>query len=475
MTTMTMTETAARWLRVSSGGQDEENQRPGIAAHCAARGYQDGPEYTVHARSAYHGAQQRDLDEALADARAGLYQVLVIWHSDRLERRPGKALLDVLAEFSAAGVRVESVSEPALGQLDFGGQVLTFISGLMNHEKSRHLADQVRTAHDKIRANGGVTGKAPYGFGITGEKYAKVMAPDPAEAAFIRAAAERYLSGESLRKVCAWLDDEGAAPRAGTSWSPVSLSQVFRNESLIGRRMSEPDEHGRRRTLLKHDPILDKGTWDRLQAELDRKANRIGIAPKQTALLTGIAVCAKCGGPMYRIWSGSGNQARTAYYRCHGTDRQPSKCRNMVRVSELDAWTDEQLGGNGGFVIETVVTPGRGHADEIAETERDLRELDYDEPGFLDRQAALLAERARLRALPSEPARVEEQVAPYAVGDLWRSLDPAGRRAYLLASEIKVVVSKDERRIEGDPGRVAAFGWAGNPWTTGPEPGAAAA
>ena len=38
----------------------------------------------------------------LADMRAGVIKVLVIWHSDRIERRPGKALLDLLEEGSQA-------------------------------------------------------------------------------------------------------------------------------------------------------------------------------------------------------------------------------------------------------------------------------------------------------------------------------------------------------------------------------------
>ncbi len=49
--------------------------------------------------------------------------------SDGIERRPGKALLDLLAEVSDAGGHVESVKEPTLGALDFGGQVMTFIAG----------------------------------------------------------------------------------------------------------------------------------------------------------------------------------------------------------------------------------------------------------------------------------------------------------------------------------------------------------
>lgn len=179
MTMTTTIETAARWLRVSSGGQDEANQEPDVEAYCAAKGYADGPVYTVHAKSAFHGDHQADLDQALADARAGRYQVLVIWHSDRLERRERKALLDVLAEFEAAGVRVESVQEPTLGHLDFGGQVLTFITGLVNHEKSAHISAQVGLAHGRIRENMALQGRPPWGYTTGGTKYHRMLLPTP--------------------------------------------------------------------------------------------------------------------------------------------------------------------------------------------------------------------------------------------------------------------------------------------------------
>lgn len=167
-TNPSLPEPAGVWLRVSSGGQDEANQEPDVLAYCAAKGYTVARRYTVHAKSAYHGDQQPDLDQAVADMRSGKITVLVIWHSDRLERRKGKALLDTLEEFEKAGGRVESVREPMLGALDFGGQVLTFIQGLVNHEKSRHISEQTGLARTRIRSNMALDGRPPWGYAAAG-------------------------------------------------------------------------------------------------------------------------------------------------------------------------------------------------------------------------------------------------------------------------------------------------------------------
>jgi len=422
-------ETAARWYRVSSGGQDEANQVPAVEQHCTSKGYADGPEYTVHARSAFHGRQQADLDRALADARAGLYQVLVIWHSDRLERREGKALLDVLAEFAAAGVRVESVQEPTLGQLDFGGQVLTFITGLVNHEKSAHLSQQVRLSHDTIRANGGVIGKAPYGFTITGQKYGKKLVHEPIEAGYIRAAVERYLSGESLAKVATWLNDEGQRSRQVSKdtgeygpWIPEVLARLFHNPILMGRRMDQ----ARTRTLARVDPIIDAATFDQLQARMAEAQRGQGIKGirHDPALLTSIIRCTN-GHNMYRIYAGSGKN-RSAWYYCR------KGCKIMIPVEKADAAMRHWLHSNTRQVPDTVteVIPGSTHLAEIDECKRDLAEAAAAEDW--DRLAGLRTEIERLRALPATPARTVEVPTGQSVWARWTGLDAAGQRQYLI-------------------------------------------
>ena len=168
----------AAWIRVSSGKQDEANQVPQVLAYCVAQRYWITHWYIVHAKSASKGEHQADLDRAVEDMRSGEFSILVIWHSDRIERRKGKALLDTLAEFTDAGGNVESAKEPMLGQVGFGGQVTTFVTGLVNAEKIEHLKEQVGIAHDRIRANKTVgPGSVPWGYQITGPKYSKALGP----------------------------------------------------------------------------------------------------------------------------------------------------------------------------------------------------------------------------------------------------------------------------------------------------------
>ena len=232
MTTGTK-ERAGIWIRVSSSGQNEANQIPDCTKYCDGRGYEvvPGPDgnptdlngvpvrYVSHAKSASKGKQQPALDQVMADIRAGIIQVLVIWHSDRLERREGKPhtspLMGVLAEVAAAGGRVESVQESQLGQLDMGSQTMTFMAGLINAEKSKHLAEQGRIAQGTVKTNGGLWGQHGWGFDITGPKYAKKLVPNADGKEYAPGIFQQVADGQSLAKVAAWMESETGPAMVG--------------------------------------------------------------------------------------------------------------------------------------------------------------------------------------------------------------------------------------------------------------------
>lgn len=316
-----------------------------------------------------------------------------------------------------------------------------------------NTSTRYRRMQEHLRSTKSLVGRNPFGFKVVGEAKSKTLEIDPAEADAIRAVVRIVLSGKSLRYACAYLDTFGIRPPGGGNWAPKSLAQLLRNSTLMGRRV---DASGK--TVLRVPPILDKATWDRLQAELDRKAARKGVAPSKTAMLTGIAVCAICGGPMYRIHCGrkraDGSRADYWYYRCSGTATAPSKCKNMYPLAELEERAEKYLTGTLARWprYETVIVPGHGYEEEIYDVERDLRELDFDDPDFTAKQAALLAERARLRALPSVPASSERRPTDGTIGQHWATLETqADKRAFLMELGMTIRVRRRKPRDETDP------------------------
>jgi hypothetical protein len=167
-------------------------------------------------------------------------------------------------------------------------------------------------------------------------------------------------------------------------------------------------------------------------------------------MLTGIIRCAICGGRMNRFRTYNthkdGSQYIKQYYRCKGTDQQPSRCRNMVPLPALHAWLDDWFtigaseGGAFGDVgiIETVTIPGHGHQDEIRDVEDQIRELDIDAPDFLEKQEALLAERKRLRDLPKVTPQTIEHPTGIKLKDYWPTLSEQEKRQYLLNTGVTI-------------------------------------
>lgn len=401
------------WVRVSSGGQDEENQVPAVIRYCTERRYWPVVWYVVHAKSAFHGEHQDVLDQAVADMRAGKTAVLVSWHSDRLERRhDGKTqtLMGTLAEFTDAGGRVESVQEPTLGDLDFGGQVTTFITGLINHEKSKHISEQVNLAFERIAANNAVRGNVPWGYVLSGPKYNKKQYATDVCREYVPQIFARCAAGESLRSICEWLDSEGVKPYKAVKWHERSLWVIIKNRAYTGRRMSKDAK-----TLGSCEAVIDAALWRRANDAMKTRPKR-GASAKNKPLLAALK-CARCGSPMYRILVG-GNRDRAKkryYYRCAGRGPQRKGCGNMVRYERLEnmvavrvlAWNDEP------YQLRNWVE-GKNWDAEIEEVTQSIHELDPRDAGYRRAHDELLDELDELQRLNEE----ESTAGQWAVTDV---------------------------------------------------------
>jgi hypothetical protein len=121
-------------------------------------------------------------------------------------------------------------------------------------------------------------------------------------------------------------------------------------------------------------------------------------------------------------------------------------------------------------LVERLVMPGRGHGDEIADLEQQIRDLDMDDPAYLTRQAELMTERKRLKELPAEGAKVVEMPTGVTIGHHWPTLDTPGRRAWLAAGQIKVMAYKPAARgpvLEGAPSFTFSVEALMGEWTVG--------
>lgn len=385
-------------------------------------------------------------------AKMRQYDGIVAAHLDRLGRNV-RHLAD-LHKWAEDNGKVLITVEP---NIDWSSDVGKLIWGIMSWLAEQELKAITRRNADTqkwLKDNGYLVGKPPFGFLVVDvpgsglKKDHKTLAPDPALSPVIKGMVDRALNGDSITSICAWLDSEGIPPVHGGIWSPKSVGQILRNPVLIGRRQ---DAKGR--TVLRFKPIIDLGTFNSLQTKLDSNPRRRGATSNDPAMLTGVIFCDKCKRVMHRRRSVTRRKDGSAYiyeaYRCDGTPREPSTCRNMVPLADVHSVV------NGYFVavqyetVEAVTIPGNGCQDELEQNARDIAELDIDAEDYDARLKELRAERKRLQSLPNEPDKVEYEFTGETVAERWaRQTTDAERRAFLLDAGVKVYATREAQRVE---------------------------
>lgn len=156
-----MTSRCAIWARVSKDEQESGNQLAQLRAEAARRGLEVAAEYVLDGLSAWTGAHREQLRQALDDARAGRYDVLLVWALDRLERGGIEPTLRVMRQLRERGVLVVSMQEP---WTDAGGEMqelLTAIMAWVARMESQRRSERVRAGLAHRKAQGLPVGRQP--------------------------------------------------------------------------------------------------------------------------------------------------------------------------------------------------------------------------------------------------------------------------------------------------------------------------
>lgn len=288
-------------------------------------------EYTEEGVSAYkHSSAARDvLQDALRDAREHRYEVLLVFKADRLSRQSLEYPV-ILAKFQEYGVRVLSVAdEPGGKELKSDGQfdkLLRFIEGWQAETESYNTSIRVSEKMRQMAEKGQWTGgKPPYGYRLdpSGNHPAAPLCPDPVEAPIVQEMFRLYLDeGLGTPTITRLLNERGMLQRNGHRWVDGSVRRVMQNPIVAGRlaygrtyragrnTRKARGVHDFREVILSpvypHLVIIEEDRW---RTAMDRMASynqrvmrpqliRHSRAETGPLLLTGLARCAHCGGPL---------------------------------------------------------------------------------------------------------------------------------------------------------------------------------
>ena len=293
------------------------------------------------------------------------FQFLIMSEESRLGREQIETAY-ALKQITDAGVRVFFYLEDRERTLETPLEKMMMALGGFASEMERERAKQ-RTYDAMMRKAkaGHVTGGKVFGYdnrevlSAEGNRLHVLRVVNPTEAAIIRNIFEMYASGLGITRIAKHLNAEGVpAPRQSPrGWAPTAVREMLRRPIYRGEIVWNEHEKivrggtKKRRRRAEKDwirldapelRIIAPDLWEPVQARLARTSDQSRPRVRDVDskyLLTGMARCAQCGGPMTVVGQDY-HRRKGRYYVCaYHKKRGSSICKNSLLAEQemLDA------------------------------------------------------------------------------------------------------------------------------------------
>jgi site-specific DNA recombinase len=272
--------------------------------------------------SAYHDVARPEFERLLADAKKGLFDVVIVRHTDRLYRRL-KVLTRIVEELTPYAT-VWAVYEGEIDLTTAAGIMMAQIKGAVAENESRVKGERVAN-HNLWRTENGVMATAwrPFGWAwaepcdavprdqggtcdhnldkkphAPGERPVRWsrggLVPHPTEGPALARAFEMFAdNGGNLLRVARWLDGQGFTGARGGPITGETVRQMFE----LPRHAGLAAAHGKILAEAKNGALVSRDLWQRVQLILEDPTRRKrGAAP--ATLLAGFLTCGRCEGRM---------------------------------------------------------------------------------------------------------------------------------------------------------------------------------
>ena len=278
------------------------------------------------------------LQRALAAARAGLIDVLLVYRVDRFSRNL-RDMVMLLDDLDATGVVFRSATEPFDTSTPMGRMLVQMLGMFAQFERDT-IIDRVIAGMERKAAKGKWKGgKRPFGYQV--DKTTHTLVIDEHEAAIVRVIFDLY-TGDRLgsRAIAKVLNNRGHRTSSGGIWSGHQVIRALNNRVYLGELTFRDIT-----TTDTHDPIIDTTIWAQAQSILDTRGESHAhrAASGSDYVLTGRLRCPQCGKPMVGTRA-TGRNKTYRYYTCWNLARyDASKCdfkrlnADAVDLAILDA------------------------------------------------------------------------------------------------------------------------------------------
>lgn len=409
-------------------------------------------ERTDNDLSAYSGKPRPGYRALLEDLHTGHADAVLAWHTDRLHRSP-RELEEYIAACESRSVPTHCVKAGALDLATPSGRLVARQLGAVARYEVEHLIERQKAAKLQAARDGKFRGgRRAFGY----ESDGCTVRED--EAKIVRDMADKVLGNRSLRSIATELNGNGCRGTLEGAWTGASVRDVLlraRNAALI-------EHEGEIVGPAQWEPLLDEDTWRQVVATLRHPA-RVRVHTRERRwLLSGLALCGRCGAPVRIASAGRNKPHARPYYRCSGPQVHVSRVAEHVdalvegvvvgRLREPDAAVllRRHSSGNDPSALQGEAEAVRQRLDELAAV--------FAAGEITARQLAQGSEslRARLEELERKIAEayrgsaLEDFAGGADAGEVWDALPLEKRRAVVdLLVNVRILPGKAGRKVHG--------------------------
>lgn len=164
------------------------------------------------------------------------------------------------------------------------------------------------------------------------------------EAGWVKRAFEWRLQGVGATEIAERFNAAGLRPHSKQGnpvFTPSAIESILDSDFYCGRI-----RHGGEVRPGRHAAVIDEDLWLSVQAR--RGSGRKSVRSRSPRMLSGLAVCAECGGPLWLSWSGPSEypHLKRQYYR------ETSKIRQRPCANRGSGWDAESAEAQVSAVIE---------------------------------------------------------------------------------------------------------------------------
>jgi DNA invertase Pin-like site-specific DNA recombinase len=269
-----------------------------------------------------HVSKRKGLNQAFDDAKAGMFDILIIYKLDRFGRRSVESLNHAIKFLKFCRIWVVDKNREFTNNGD-ADEIMNFIEFWSAKKASIDTKIRVTDAMKMIHNDGYWTGgNPPYGY-INHPEISNMLKIVPEEAEVVKQIYSMYtIDGFGMLKIAGILNEQGKRTKLNNTWKSENIRKILRNTVYKGhlsygktcttegefgayqKYMKEGEETVSSRYWAEFD-IVGSEAWEKAQSIKKSRVNSDNIFGKKTpsrsrtgkGLLVGILKC-ECGANM---------------------------------------------------------------------------------------------------------------------------------------------------------------------------------